>query len=70
MPRANYLNIFDELTKRIRYEELKEATSNFDEESRWLYSNNSITDEEKARIIRGKIECLFNLSIFGISMII
>lgn len=60
LTRANYLNIFDELTREIRCEELKLATYNFDKESRRLYSDNSITDEKKARIIRDKIECLFS----------
>nr|WP_300851339.1 hypothetical protein [uncultured Acetatifactor sp.] len=59
MARANYLKIFDKLTKEIKCEELKIATYDFDRESRKLYNDNNITDEEKAKIIRGRIECLF-----------
>lgn len=59
LAQANYLGIFDMLTKKIKCEELKVATYEFDRESRKLYNDNSITDEEKARIIRGKIESLF-----------
>lgn len=59
LARANYLKIFERLSKEIKCEELKVATYDFDRESRRLYNDNSITDEEKAKIIRGKIECLF-----------
>ena len=57
--RANYLKIFDKLTKEIKCEELRIATYDFDKESRRLYSDNSITDFDKARIIRTQIEYLF-----------
>ena len=59
LARANYLKIFDKLTKEIKCEELKIATYDFDRESRKLYNDNNITEEEKANIIRGRIECLF-----------
>lgn len=57
--RANHLNVFDELTKKIKCRELREATYDFDSESKQLFNNKKYTDIEKAQIIREKIKCLF-----------
>lgn len=49
--RSQYLNIFDDLTKEIRNNELKDTVFIFDKESKHLLHNNKISDREKANVI-------------------
>lgn len=53
--RSQYLNIFDDLTKEIRNDELKDAVFIFDKESKYLLHNNKISDREKANVIANLI---------------
>lgn len=57
--RANYLNIFDELTGEIISSELKSAVYKFDKASKYLFQNSNMNDIEKANVIRDMIVKLF-----------
>lgn len=57
--RAKHLNIFDELTRNIKCEELRMAAYEFDNVSEELFYNNELTDMEKASIIKDMIVKLF-----------
>ncbi len=57
--RSQYLNIFDELTQKIIFNELKQAVYDFDSKSKFLLHNKYMNDIEKANDIKGIIEKLF-----------
>lgn len=57
--RSNFLGIFDKLTMKIMCNELKIAVYEFNQVSKHLIQNDDIHEIDKANIIKGMIEKLF-----------
>lgn len=57
--RSNYLELFDELTEKIEFDELKAVVYDFNKTTKQLQNNNSMQEIDKANIIRDMIEKLF-----------
>lgn len=57
--RSNYLELFDELTKEIVCNELKNAAYEFNKMSKILIQRNDMQEMDKANVIKNMIEKLF-----------
>ena len=59
--RSQYLQLYDNLTKKIECEELRKTVYDFDKDSKLLLDNKNINDIEKANIIKERVKKLFNI---------
>ena len=59
LARSNFLGVFDELTKMITCNELKNAVYEFNDISQKIIRNDDMQEIDKANIIRDMIEKLF-----------